>query len=178
MILHIQAATSLAGVYLADFLNHQDERGAFFEVFKQSTLAHQLNWGPPVQFNVSQSAQGVIRGLHYQEAPFAQGKWVMCLQGEIFDVVLDLRADSPTYGQWESFLLQTPYQAVLIPPGCAHGFEALAESNWVQYLVFCAEYHPEAERGVAYNDPALAIPWRTRCAQVSPKDQQWPLLKI
>lgn len=173
--MHIQASRRLAGVYTLNFLRHTDERGELFESFQQARVAESLGWKPPLQINLSQSAQGVIRGLHYQVEPFAQGKWVMCLQGKIFDVVLDMRPHSPSYGQWESFILQRPDQAVVIPPGCAHGFEALAPNNWVQYLVFHAEYHPEAERGIAYNDPQLAIPWHTKTPLLSPKDRQWPL---
>ena len=172
--MQLEPAQRLAGVYRLHFEVHADTRGAFFEAFRVGTCAPLADWGDLLQVNMSHSEPGVIRGLHYQRAPFAQGKVVMCLQGEIRDVVLDLRPDSATYGQWEAFTLKDAREGLVVPPGCAHGFEALGASNWVQYFVFCAPYHPEAESGIAYNDPALAIPWQTAAPILSEKDQRWP----
>lgn len=176
--MHIEPSSRLQGLYYIHLNQHKDARGLFLETFKQSTWEQIPEWGPVVQMNLSHSGAGVIRGLHYQAEPYAQGKLILCLAGEILDVALDMRPDSPTYGQWESVVLKGITQAVFMAPGFAHGFEALAEQNSVHYLMTESEYHPESELGVAYNDPFLNIPWQARSPLLSEKDRQWPNLKV
>ncbi len=160
-----------------------DARGFFTESFKDSTFREFFKRYPvqhtptPVQTNVSLSQQGVIRGLHFQKMPHAQAKWISCLQGQMLDIVLDIRPDSDTFGQWEAFVLNAPggtLSSLYIPMGFAHGFEALTHQTLMQYTVFGAEYTPAAEAGIAYNDPLLKLPWNTQTPQVSEKDQRWP----
>lgn len=173
----IKPSQRLQGLYHVHFQQHVDERGFFLETFKRSAWAQIPEWGPVMQMNLSHSLPGVIRGLHYQEGRHAQGKLVICLQGRILDVALDVRPHSATYGQWESVVLEGPALAVFMAPGFAHGFEALGAQNSVHYLMTAAEYCPESERGVAYDDPGLKIPWQTQQPRLSEKDRQWPRLK-
>ena len=175
--MHIEPSSRLQGLYHIHLNAHSDTRGIFLETFRQSVLGQIPEWGPVVQMNLSHSLPGVIRGLHYQTAPHAQGKLVLCLAGEIVDIALDMRPGSPTFGEWESVVLTGTTQAVFMAPGFAHGFEALGADNWVHYLMTDSEYRPEAERGVAYDDPTLNIPWQTQSPCVSEKDRQWPKLK-
>src|SRR5688572_3366920 len=131
-----------------------------------------------VQDNLSRSARGVLRGLHLQH-PFAQGKLVYVADGEIFDVAVDVRVGSPSFGRWFSATLSSENKRQLyIPPGFAHGF--CVTSDHATFVYKCTElYHPEAELTVAYNDPDLAIPWPVRDPVVSAKDAKGvPLAQI
>lgn len=175
--MQIRSSQRLQGLYYVDLQQHIDHRGFFVETFKRSASSHIPEWGPVMQMNLSVSLPGVIRGLHYQEGVHAQGKLVICLQGKVFDVAVDMRPHSVTYGEWESVILEGPATAVFMAPGFAHGFEALGEQNSVHYLMTAAEYCPEAERGIAYDDPTLNIPWYTRQPTLSDKDRQWPRLR-
>jgi len=154
----------------------RDARGFFREVYRREEfIAHGI---PPfVQDNHSHSTRGVLRGLHYQKHPRAQGKLVMVIQGEILDVAVDIRQGSPTYGRWVAQILSAENGCALyIPPGFAHGFSVLSDSADVLYKV-AAEYAPELDRGIRWNDPDLAIDWRVRDPIVSPKDAQLPYLR-
>ncbi|MBI3255770.1 MAG: dTDP-4-dehydrorhamnose 3,5-epimerase [Candidatus Andersenbacteria bacterium] len=154
-----------------------DERGAFSELFKASEFsAH----GIPdlfVQVNQSVSAKGVLRGLHYQKQPSAQGKLVSVAHGEIFDVAVDIRQGSPTYGKWIGQALSAKVKNMLyIPIGFAHGFYVLSESAELVY--FCTnEYAKEQEAGIIWNDPAIGITWPGSEPLVSAKDAALPLLE-
>jgi len=152
-----------------------DERGFFMETFKQSAFAQggiQRNF---VQDNFSYSRKGTVRGLHYQMNPSAQGKLVCCLKGEIFDVAVDIRKGSPTYGKWIGARLSGENRRMLwVPEGFAHGFQALSEEAMVWYKV-TAEYNPAAERGIRWDDPTLGIEWPlANGALLSPKDVVLP----
>ena len=154
----------------------KDDRGYFQEMFKTSAFSPN---GVPVQFvqdNHSRSQRGVLRGLHYQLEPHAQGKLVMVLRGKIFDVALDIRRGAPTFGQWVGQELsdQDGYQ-LYIPPGFAHGFCVLSEEVDILYKT-TGEYAPLAERGLRWNDPAVGIRWPFAAPTLSPKDAQLPLL--
>jgi len=137
----------------------EDERGYFFEAynkakFEQNGIAYQF-----VQDNQSFSKRGVIRGLHLQDKPFAQAKLVRVLEGEILDVAVDLRKNSSTYGQHYSVRLSAENKKqLMVPHGFAHGFAVLSETASVLYKVDQV-YHKESERGIRYDDPALAIDW-------------------
>lgn len=136
------------------------------------------SWGDRgiAQVNLSRSeAMGTIRGLHLQAPPHSEAKLVRCLKGRVWDVAVDLRRDSPTYGQWQAIEL-SPDQgnALLIPEGCAHGFQVLEPSSELLYL-HSGEWVPEAETGVCWNDPQLAITWPLPMTQISDRDQRLPL---
>ncbi len=153
-----------------------DERGWFMETYKQSQFA-QHGIGPFAQDNHSRSAErGILRGLHYQLPPAAQGKLVRCVVGEIFDVAVDMRVGSATYGQWVGETLTEANRRMLwVPPGFAHGFQTLSDGAQVQYKV-TAEYSREHERGVAWNDPAVGILWPIATPSLLPRDAQAPRL--
>lgn len=154
----------------------EDSRGYFFESYNNQKLAAaglHINF---IQDNQSKSSYGVIRGLHYQTNPHAQTKLVRVLEGVIFDVAVDLRKESPTYGNWIGIELSAENKKqFLVPKGFAHGFSVLSESATVLYK--CDDYyHPECEGGIIYNDPTLNIDWRIPAdrAIVSEKDQNLP----
>ena len=164
-------------VILVQASSQKDDRGFFRETYKQSEFAAN---GIPLAFvqdNHSRSARGVIRGLHYQKQPKAQGKLVIVTRGEIFDVAVDIRKGSPTYGRWLSQILSVDNGDMLyVPPGFAHGFCALSDQADVTYKV-TTEYAPELDRGIVWNDPAVGIEWRIREPILSPKDASLPFLQ-
>lgn len=155
-----------------------DERGFFLESFNQKAFNQALGREVVfVQDSHSRSTKNVVRGLHWQQAPMAQGKLVRVVQGEVFDVAVDLRKDSKTYGQWVGEILTADNKKQLwIPPGFAHGFLTLSES--ADFLYKTTEYYsPEHERCIRWNDPAIAIAWPlTGDALLSPKDSLAPFL--
>ncbi len=150
-----------------------DERGFFFESFNQRAFDEATGLSLPfVQDNHSKSAKNVLRGLHYQLPPQAQGKLVRVVAGEVFDVAVDIRRDSPNFGQWTSAVLSAENRRQLwIPPGFAHGFLVLSDS--AEFLYKTTDYYaPALERCIRWDDPALAINWPLSAAPVlSAKDQ-------
>jgi dTDP-4-dehydrorhamnose 3,5-epimerase len=137
-----------------------DERGFFFESFNEKAFnAATGNSLPFVQDNHSKSVRGVLRGLHYQLPPKAQGKLVRVVQGEVFDVAVDIRKDSPTYGQWVAEVLSADNKKQMwIPPGFAHGFLTLSDT--AEFLYKTTDYWaPEHERAIKWDDASLNIPW-------------------
>lgn len=155
-----------------------DPRGFFMETYKRSEFA--ANGLPDlfVQDNHSHSTKGTLRGLHYQKLPQAQGKLVMAVQGEIFDVVVDIRRGSPHYGHWVGEVLSaTNHWMLWVPAGFAHGFCVLSEEASVVYKVTGGEYNPESERGVIWNDPDIGIRWPLVTPLISEKDALLPTLK-
>ena len=152
-----------------------DSRGFFLESYRQAAFEAAGIREVFVQDNHSRSQRGVLRGLHFQRPPHAQAKLVHCLVGEIYDVALDLRPGSACFGRWVAVRL-TPPQTVFIPAGFAHGFAVLSEIAEVVYKTSCV-YHPAAEGGVAWDDPALAIPWPVSAPVLSARDCAWPRLK-
>lgn len=156
-----------------------DDRGFFFESFSQRLFDEAV--GYPVTFvqdNHSKSARGVLRGLHYQLPPFAQGKLVRVVQGEVFDVAVDVRAGSPTFGQWAGAILSAENKRQLwVPEGFAHGFITLSET--AEFLYKTTNYYaPQCERAIIWNDPDLAIDWPLDGEPVlSEKDAQAPLFR-
>jgi dTDP-4-dehydrorhamnose 3,5-epimerase len=154
----------------------EDARGFFVETFKASEFDAAGITARFVQDNMSRSARGVLRGLHYQAAPKAQGKLVLCLGGEIFDVALDIRRGSPTFGQSVCARLSAEKRTLLwIPPGFAHGLVVLSDSADVLYKC-TAEYDPALDRGILWNDPDLAIEWPVKDPILSDKDRRHPRL--
>ena len=152
----------------------RDERGSFRETWlAERYLA--VTPLPFVQDNVCVSRRGVVRGLHFQQ-PHAQGKLVSVLAGAAFDVAVDVRRGSPTFGRWVAQQIsQENGRQVWIPPGFAHGFQALADETALSYK--CTDlYHPECERTILWSDPALGVPWPIGEALLAPKDAAAPLL--
>ena len=154
----------------------EDERGYFFESYNKLLFA---SLGLPMEFvqdNQSFSAKGVLRGLHLQSQPFAQGKLVRVITGQVLDVAVDLRIDSPTFGQYETFLLDAALaNMAYIPEGFCHGFVALEDSI---FSYKCTNiYNKTAESGIRWNDPDLNIDWGISHPIVSDKDQELKLLR-
>jgi len=167
----------LADMILIEARSFRDDRGSFLETYKRSEFAAHGIAELFVQDNWSHSRCGVLRGLHYQKPPQAQGKLVMVLQGIIYDVGVDLRAGSPTYRRWVGVTLRAEDCRLLyIPPGFAHGFCVLSETADVVYKV-TAEFCPDLDTGIVWNDPDLAIRWPIVDPILSPKDAGLPLLR-
>lgn len=164
-------------VILIEPRTFEDQRGFFMETYKRSDFAANGITGEFVQSNYSHSIRGTLRGLHCQKPPRAQGKLVMALRGEVFDVAVDIRQGSPTYGQWVSAILSDEnFHMLYIPVGFAHGFCVLSEEADFVYLV-TAEYAPELDSGILWNDPAIGIQWPIAEPMLSPKDARLPLLQ-
>lgn len=153
-----------------------DERGAFAELFKASEFQKKGLTEPFLQVNYSQSTHGVVRALHYQLHPKAQGKLVAAISGEIFDVAVDLRKSSTTFGKWIGVTLRAEDKHMLyIPVGFAHGFCVVSQQAEVMYFT-TGEYASEYERGIAWNDPAIGISWPVGKPILSGKDSAYPPL--
>ncbi|WP_091186319.1 dTDP-4-dehydrorhamnose 3,5-epimerase [Paenibacillus catalpae] len=169
--------TRLEGLYVVEPEVHGDSRGFFMESYSQATFAEHGIDTPFVQDNHSLSAQsGVIRGLHYQLNPHAQTKLVRVITGAIYDVAVDIRPNSSTFGQWVGVILsEANKRQLLIPRGFAHGFCTIVPNTQVLYKVD-AFYSPEQDRGILWSDPALNIDWPTVNPILSGKDQEHPLL--
>ncbi len=154
-----------------------DSRGFFLETYKKSEFAANGIAGEFVQSNYSHSIRDTLRGLHYQKPPQAQAKLVMALRGAVFDVAVDIRQGSPTYGQWVGATLSDQnFHMLYIPAGFAHGFCVLSEEADFVYLI-TAEYTPELDTGIRWNDPAIGVQWPVAEPLLSTKDTQLPLLK-
>ena len=152
--------TTIADVLMLEPRVFGDERGFFMESFNQKAFSDTTGLAMEfVQDNHSRSAKGVLRGLHYQLPPFAQGKLVRVTQGVVFDVAVDIRRASPTFGQWAGVELSgSNHRQLWIPPGLAHGFLVLSDSADFLYKT-STYYEPKAERALRWDDPALAIAW-------------------
>jgi len=157
---------------------HVDSRGQFLESFEKSFFAKETGLSIDfIQDNEVFSRQGVIRGLHIQKDPHGQAKLVRVVQGLIYDVAVDLRPESSTYGEWFGVDLSADNQTQLfLPKGFAHGYSVLSERAIVQYKVD-ATYNPEAESGIRYDDPGLGLDWQVDNPIVSEKDQRLPFFK-
>ncbi len=152
--------TKIPGLLIIEPRVFGDERGFFFESFNEKAFNEATGIAPRfVQDNHSKSVKGVLRGLHYQLPPRAQGKLVRVVQGEVFDVAVDIRRDSPTYGQWVGEVLSADNKKQLwIPPGFAHGFFTLSDT--AEFLYKTTDYwSPEHERAIIWNDATLKIEW-------------------
>lgn len=166
----------IADVLLVEPKVFKDERGYFMEVYKASEF-EKLGIKNFVQENMSFSVRGVLRGLHYQKHPYAQGKLVRAIKGEIFDVAVDIRKGSSSYGKYVSEILSEDNKKMLyIPDGFAHGFCTLSDEAIVNYLT-TSEYAPQADRGILWNDENIAIDWPIKDVWLSEKDKKHPKLK-
>jgi len=170
--------TDLEGAFIVEQTLYRDSRGSFLEIFNQKAFAES---GIPVEFvqdNSSLSTDaGVIRGLHFQKEPHAQAKLVWVVAGAVRDVIVDLREGSQSFAKWTAVELSSDEPRMLfVPRGFAHGFCTLVPQTRVFYKVD-SPYAPQAEGGVRFDDPGLAIPWPTSSPIVSDKDRALPLLK-
>ena len=169
--------SSIKGLQIIEPKLFKDSRGYFFETyktkaFKEFGIADEL-----VQTNQSFSRKNVVRGLHFQTGKYAQAKLVRCLSGEIYDVAVDLRKDSPTFGKFFGINLSAQNHLMLyIPIGFAHGFSVLSNEAEVSYNVFGGEYNKESEGGIRFDDSTLKIDWKVKEPIVSDKDLILPFL--
>ena len=165
----------LEGAFIIEIEKLEDARGFFARAWCQKEFeSHGLN--PRfVQANISYSKmRGTLRGMHYQEAPYAEAKLVRCTRGAIYDVIIDLRQGSPSYGRWMGLqLTANNYRMLYVPEGFAHGFQTLEDDTEVFYQV-SQFYSPQYERGVRYDDPSFAIKWPLEVRVISEKDKSWP----
>jgi dTDP-4-dehydrorhamnose 3,5-epimerase len=170
----------LEGSYLIDIVPIGDDRGIFARIWDETWSAQLGVDTRNVQTNLSTNrSRGTIRGLHWQEAPNGESKLLRCTRGAVFDVAVDLRPTSPTYGQWQGHVLDAEARRmVFVPVGCAHGYQALEDGTEVSYQV-SHPYVPGSERGIRWDDPGLAIAWPiTDGVIVSDKDAAWPDLQL
>ena len=171
----IFAETSVKGAFVMDIEPRADERGFFARAWCTKELsAHGLT-ARIAQASLSYNTRrGTLRGMHLQEQPHEEAKVVSCTHGVIYDVVLDLRRDSPTFLRWAAAELTADNRrALYIPEGCAHGFQTLSDEAQVLYLI-SEFYAPGLTRGVRYDDPAFAIRWPLEVTSISPADLSWP----
>ena len=170
---------ALPEVLLITPVKHGDDRGFFSETFSRKSLAEAGFNKPFVQDNHSLSGKrGILRGLHFQRAPYAQDKLVRVTRGAVFDVVVDIRKGSPSFGQWVGEELSAKnWRQMLAPAGFAHGFLTLTENAEVLYKV-TDDYAPEAEGGLAWDDPEIGIDWPIPVDQIltNARDRSWPKL--
>lgn len=166
--------TQIPGVLLVDLEKREDARGYFARAWCAKEFGDQKlpNF---VQTNMSLCREkGTIRGLHYQDAPHGEAKYMRCIRGAIWDVALDVRRGSPSFGKWVGAELTADNRrAIFVPEGLAHAYQALTDDCEVIYSASCA-YAPGFERGVRWNDPAFKIDWPIADAILSDKDQRWP----
>ena len=172
----IFAETTLKDAYIVKPEKHEDERGYFARAFCENEFESKGFKLHMVQSNIGFShKRGTIRGLHYQVYPHAEVKLISCISGRIFDVIIDLRPDSPTYKQWFGVELNSKdNEMLLVPENFAHGYQSLADNTKVFYQI-SQFYVPDAERGVRWNDSAFKIPWPDMIHPIiSDKDKNWP----
>jgi dTDP-4-dehydrorhamnose 3,5-epimerase len=168
---------AIKGVVLIQPKKFVDDRGFFIETYKRTDFVAAGIEENFVQDNHSRSSKGVLRGLHYQKFPYAQGKLVRCLSGRIFDVAVDIRKGSETYGKWIGEELNAENDRMLyIPAGFAHGFLVLSDTADILYKC-TVEYSPEYDRGIRWNDPQVGIQWPISEPVLSEKDGIHPFLK-
>ena len=167
--------TELPGVFMIEPEMLTDDRGSFARSYCVDEFAAAGIDFEILQANLScNKFSGTVRGMHYQRAPHAEAKVVRCSSGAMYDVVVDLRPDSATYGKWFAAELNADNKvAMFIPEGCAHGFQTLLDNTEVDYLM-SGRYAPESSTGVRYDDPAFGIEWPLPVSSVSERDRSWP----
>jgi dTDP-4-dehydrorhamnose 3,5-epimerase len=165
----------LPDVYIAQPTIYRDSRGYFFESYNLKKLQEKTGMREIIQGNQSKSKRGVIRGLHFQKPPYAQAKLVQVIKGKVLDVIVDIRTDSPTFGQWTAILLDgTEKMQLFVPRGFAHGFITLTHDAIFQYIVDNV-YAPQYESGIRFDDKTLNIDWIMKYKRiVSDKDRGLP----
>jgi len=172
------AETELAGAVVIDPDPRQDERGRFLRAWCAREFSEQGIQFVPVQANMGLSIhKGTVRGLHFQNEAALESKLVRCTRGSMFDVVVDLRPGSVTYGKWYGTTLSAENaRMLLVPENCAHGYQTLEDNTEMHYMT-SAYYTPTAVRGVRFDDPAFSIRWPLPMTVVSEQDRNWPLVQ-
>ncbi len=168
--------TDIAGAYLVDLEPISDHRGFFARAWSRAEFAERgLTTDFPETNFSSSTAKGTIRGLHYQKAPHQEAKFVRCVRGAFFDVIIDLRPESPSYLKWAGFEIRADNRrAIYVPAGCAHGVQSLEDDTEMLYMVSSC-YNGSAEGGIRWDDPLFAIAWPDVGRRiVSDKDRAWP----
>lgn len=171
--------TEIPGAFVVDIEPREDERGFFARAYCAEEFGDQGLEPAVLQANLSfNRRRGTVRGLHYQTAPALERKFFRCIRGATYHVIVDMRADSDTYGRWTGVELSAENRRGLYVPGsCAAGYQALTDEAEVLYLV--SEYYsPDHERGLRYDDPAVGIEWPLTPVDVSEKDRAWPLITL
>lgn len=168
-------STDVAGVFVVEPDRHADSRGFFARTWCAQELAEQGLEPGLAQCSVSfNHRRGTLRGLHYQAPPFAETKLVRCARGILFDVAVDLRPDSPTFRRWIGVeLSEDNGHALYIPRGFAHGFLTLADATEISYAI-STPYHPEAARGIRWNDPFIGVEWPRPVEVIASRDETYP----
>lgn len=170
--------TIIKDVFVLEMEPIVDSRGYFTRVFAKEFLKeNDINYNI-VHINRSLTKEkGTIRGMHYQKNPTAEDKIIQCIVGRVFDVVIDIRKNSPTYRKWVGVELSGENRKMmLIPKGCAHGFQTLEKDCLIEYFV-SSYYSPMHERGILWSDPLFNVSWPIKKAKLSDKDQKWPVFK-
>ena len=166
------------GVIQIEHVAHEDERGWFMEDWNEKTFKNNGIDADFMQINISRSKNGVLRGLHFQRPPFSQAKLVKCLKGEVFDVAVDVRKNSPTFGKYVGVILsETNLRSIFIPRGFAHGFLVTSQEDAIVAYLVDNEYNKESEGGLRWNDPTVGIKWPANPKIVKERDANLPLLK-
>ena len=171
--------TGISGAWVIDPNPHQDERGRFLRAWCAREFSERGLEFTPVQANMGYSVtKGTLRGMHFQKAPNLEAKLVRCTRGAMFDVLLDLRPGSSTYGKWYGVELTADNGRMLyVPEQCAHGYQTLQQNTEMHYLT-SAFYNPGSATGVRFDDPAFAIRWPLRPTVISQQDRNWPLVTL
>lgn len=172
-------AGEVAGAWLIEPSPHADDRGRFMRAWCLREFAEHAIAFTPVQANMAYSVRkGTIRGMHFQVAPALEAKLVRCTRGAIFDVVVDVRPESPTCGAWQGVQLTADDGNMLfVPEGCAHGCQSLEDGSEIHYMA-SAYFAPEHARGIRHDDPAFGIEWPLPVSAISDQDRNWPLVSI
>ncbi len=167
--------TALAGAYIIDLERKEDERGFLARTFCRHEFAPLGLRTEIAQANISYNARrGTLRGMHFQDPPFGEAKLIQCLQGSLYDVIIDLRRDSATHRRWLGVELSANNGRLLyVPEGFGHGFQTLEDQTLIYYLMF-EFFAPDYARGVRWNDPAFGIKWPVPDPVISERDRGWP----
>ena len=168
--------TKLKGAFVIELEKFEDERGFFALSWSRRAFAEHSLESELVECNVSfNRKKGTLRGMHYQEAPYSQVKVIRCTMGSVYDVIVDLRRDSPSFKQWiGQELTATNRLMMYVPRDFAHGFQTLEDNTEILYMA-SAYYAPGEARGVRYDDPVFAISWPLEVASISDQDRNWPM---
>jgi dTDP-4-dehydrorhamnose 3,5-epimerase len=170
--------TRVQGAFLIELKTFGDDRGSFTEVYQLKALAEHGWHGTFVRSAISHNHRcGTLRGMHFQRAPHAEAKLVTCIAGAVYDVMADVRPDSPTFGQWAAWELTPENRRVLfLPEGVAHGYQTLSDNSTVHYHL-SNYYAPDLADGIRWDDPTLAIRWPLPPSILSDQDKQWDFLR-
>ena len=171
--------TNINGVYEIKLNIFEDDRGSFLNIYRSNENKFKNFFNNSInQINLSKTIKkGTIRGLHLQNSPDEEAKLITCLKGKVFDVAVDMRRNSPTYLKWHSIQLEPlKLNAIIIPKGCAHGFQTLKDDSEILYI-HTNNWVPSSEFGVKYNDPSISINWPMECTHISKKDNKLPFVK-